>query len=149
MSDIHYNFYKDEEKTNWVCTKCIKNKRKENSIHDILKEIKKSNEDDKETMRQERKQMMDTMKEFTDGMMKQLTDQLKKMEDKIENKMNDKIRTAERGMILKLNDEMDERFEKFKRKNNIILYGLPESKKENENDRLIEDIENLEYCLKK
>ena len=149
MSDIQYNFYKDEEKTNWVCTNCIKNKKEENSIRDILKDIKKSSEDDRENMKQERNQMMDMMKQFTDGMMKQLTDQINRLEDKIETKMNDKIRTSERGMMLKLNDEMDERFERLKRKNNVILYGLPESKKENVNDRLIEDIEKTRVLLEK
>ena len=157
MSDIHYNLYKDdkENKINWVCTNCIKAKKEENSIHSMLKEIKKKNDDNNETIRQERetsrqeredsrlerKQMMD--------MMKQLTDQMKKLEDKMESKMDDKLKTSEREMALKVSNEIDEKLERFRRKNNIVLYGVPESKKGNENDRMKEDIEKTNLLLEK
>ena len=141
MSDIHYNFYKNEEKINWVCTNCITTKKEENSIHDILKDIRKKSEDESENIRQERKQMLD--------MMKQLTEQMKKMEDKIDNKINDKLQTSEREMMIRINNELDERFEKLKRKNNIILYGIPESDGENDDDRLKEDIKKTNELFEK
>ena len=164
MSDIQYNFYKEDKdaKVNWACTNCIKAKKEENSIHTMLKEIKKKNDENNETIRQEReisRQERETSRQEREAssqerrqmmdMMKHLADQMKNMENRMENKVTDMLKTSEREMILKVNNEMDERFERFKRKNNLVLYGVPESRKGNDNDRMKEDIERTNLLLEK
>ena len=59
-------------------------------------------------------------------MMKKLGDQMSGLEKLFEDKIDMKFKVAEKSMMSKINEEVEEKLEVFKRRKNIIVYGIPE-----------------------
>ena len=130
LNDATYKFYKKENQP-WACSSCIKSKKEENEIRNLIMKIVEEKEEDRE----ERVLMM--------NMMKKMCDRIEALEKILEAKMIEKIKASEKAILLKVNQDMEERFEKFKRRKNIVVYGMPERENINETDRLDVDQTNI------
>ena len=98
--------------------------------------------EDKEADKEERVLMM--------NMLEKVFDQVSNMEKIMEGKiklMNERIEKNEKDILLKVNQEMEERFEKFKRRKNIVVYGMPEREDRSSNERLETDNSNIRKLL--
>ena len=151
MSEQMYNFYKINESAPWVCKDCIEKKKEEKNIHELLTEIG-------ETSKKERSEMKDIMKGLGERMvkmedeqnkkMKEFGEQINRIEGKIEEKIKENMKNSETDIMLKLNHEMEEKLERFKRRNNLIIYGLPECKNGDEDERLRVDTSRIDKLFR-
>ena len=158
MEDQAYNFYKTYEKINWVCCKCIKEKKEENSLYDLIAGMMKSNEEEKKAHKSEKNEMINMMKELNVKMtkmeedqnikMNKIFEQINKIEDKIDEKVNEKLKISEKEILSKVNNEIDEKMERLKRRNNLIIYGMPECKNKGKEDMQRADVQNVEKLLR-
>ena len=140
MEDQAYNFYKNYEKINWVCCNCIKEKKEENSLYDLIAGMMKSSEEEKKAHKNEKSEMINMMKELNVKMtkmegdqndkMNKIFEQINKIEEKIDDKVNEKLKISEKEILSKVNSEIDEKMERLKRSKNLIIYGMPECKNE-------------------
>ena len=135
LNDATYKFYKRETQP-WACSNSIKSKREDSEMRDLIMKMVEEREEDRE----ERVAMM--------NMMKRMCDQMSELEKILENKMNQKIKKSEEAILLKVNQDMEEKLEKFKRRKNIVLYGMPERENSNENDRFEVDHANIKKLLR-
>ena len=121
MSDASYKLLK-KENLPWVCLKCIKAQREENNLRELLSELMRNFEQEKEKYREERAMLL--------MMMKKMSDQMTGLEKVIEEKINEKIKVSERDILTKVIGDMEEKFENFKRRKNLIVHGIPENEDE-------------------
>ena len=69
-----------------------------------------------------------------------ICEQITKLEDKMDEKINQKFKSSEKEILQNVNNEIDERMERFKRRNNLIIYGLEENgKKDREEAQKIDE----------
>ena len=158
MTDLIYNFYKNNEKMSWVCNTCIKEKKETKKLEDLITGMVKRNEEEKITSKKERDEMMNEVKDLGKTMTKiqeeqntklrELSEQISKIEGKTDEKINERIKSSEKDILLKLNSEMDEKMEKFKRRSNIILYGVPECTDKEQDERIKSDIQKIERLFR-
>ena len=94
---------------------------------------------EREESDRERTQLMEMMR----GMNKQITE----LEKKIEGRVNEKIKSIEKDILIKVNEEVNQKLEKFERRKNIIIYGLPESEGKDEKERCKIDHENIKQLI--
>ena len=50
MAEDAYSFYQKNEKMNWVCCTCIKEKKDDNSLHELIAGMVKKSEEEKMEM---------------------------------------------------------------------------------------------------
>ena len=135
MSDATYKFY-IKEILQWVCPTCIKNQKEANGLYEMMIMMMK---EDREKDREDREMMM--------TMMKRMSEQMSGLEKIIEQKIKEKIEVSEKEILIKLNEEMEERLEKFKRRKNIIIYGMPDKGGRNDKDKFEIDCQNIKKLL--
>ena len=135
MNDAIYKFYSKENQP-WACSKCIENKREKNELYDLVMNMMKNNEEERE----ERALMM--------SMMKKMCEQLSGLEKIMEDKINKKLKKNENDLLIKVNEEMEESLEKFKRRKNLVIYGMIEKKCENEKEKCEADCMNIKKLLR-
>ena len=138
ISDSNYKIYK-KESLQWVCPTCMKAKKDVNGLYQSMIEMIKSSEEDRENDKEEREMMM--------TMMKKMSLQISGLEKIIDDKINEKIKLTENEILTKINEEMEERLEKFKRRKNIIVYGVAEREGRNEKERFETDCKNIKDLL--
>ena len=129
MNDASYKFFM-KEKLQWVCSDCIKSKREENELRELVLEMIEKSDEEKENEKEERALMM--------MMIKKMSEQMTGMEKMIEDKINEKIKISEKcsmEKIIKMERDVDEKFEAFRRRKNIIVYGMPEKDERDEKKR--------------
>ena len=150
VTEHAYNFYQNNDKLPWVCNRCIKEKKEENNLYELITGMVKQNEEEKKEMICMLKELSRKMTKIENDQtikMQQLSEQMAKIEDKLEEKVNEKLKLAENEMMLKINLEMDEKLERMKRKNNLVIYGMKESINENSEERLKLDLQKVEKLL--
>ena len=157
MNEATYKFY-GTENLPWVCKNCLKAKKGENEIYQLVASMIKISEEKEEKSNVERKEMVDmmkTMKEMTMSMNEKinnleskLDNKIDNLENKLDNKIKEKFKETEMDTLRKLNAEMDEKFEKFKRRRNLVLYGLPESSGRDDEEKQKGDTEKLGRLMK-
>ena len=137
LNDATYKFFEKENQP-WACSSCIKSKKEDNELRNLIMKMVEEKEEDRE----ERALMM--------SMMNKMCDRISGLEKILEAKMNEKIKTSEKVILLKVNQDMEERFEKFKRRKNVVIYGMPEREDgtSNENERLEADNANIKKLLR-
>ena len=151
VTEQAYNFYQNNDKLPWVCNKCIKEKKEENNLYELITGMVKQNEEEKKEMIYMLKELSKKMTKMENDQatkMQQLSEQMTKMEDKMERRMNEKIKLAEGEMMLKINSEMEEKLERVKRKNNLVIHGMKESINGDNEERLKLDMQKVEKLLK-
>ena len=139
MSDTNYKVYR-KDSIQWVCQTCIKAQKEANALYEMIIVMMKNAEEDKEKDREEREIMMMTLKK--------VSEQMSGLEKIIEEKINEKMKSSKIEILTKMNEEMEERLEKFKRRKNIIVYGMSEKEGGNEKERYENDCKNVKNLLK-
>ena len=81
-------------------------------------------------------------------MVKKMSEQMTSMERTIEDKINEKIKISEKYTMEKINEDVEEKLEAFRRRKNIILYGMPEEKNKDDRNRCEIDEANIKNLLK-
>ena len=76
-------------------------------------------------------------------------DILNEVECKIQGKIDEKMEEIEKKITKQIEEKSEEQEEREKRKNNLIIFQLPESKKETKEDREEEDIRAAHNILSK
>ena len=142
MNDASYKMFK-RENLPWVCPECISGKRDEKGLHELILSMLNNAKEEKE----ERAMMM--------MMLKKLSEQMISLEKTIEDKINEKIKISEKRTmekinenVEKMNENVDEKLEAFRRRKNIIVYGMPEEKNEDHKSRCEIDDTNIKNLLK-
>ena len=136
MNDLQYNLYKGDNSLDWVCKNCIKNSKEEHGVYELISKMMKKNEEDNKKERGEMKDMM-----------KKLSSQMKNMEDKLESKIEEKVKKSEKEIMTKVQVEVDEKLERYARKNNLIIYGMPECREGGEENRERMDKQNIRELM--
>ena len=138
MKEDTYKLYANEN-LQWVCQACINIRREENNLLEIVREMKQMAETERERNMEERMKIMQ--------MMQKMSGQVTELENKVENMVNEKIKKVEDNILGKVNNEIDEKLEKFKRRKNLVVYGLPESNGRNDKERNEEDMNSIKNMI--
>ena len=77
-----------------------------------------------------------------------MCEQLSGLEKIMEDKINKKLKKNENDLLIKVNEEMEESLEKFKRRKNLVIYGMLEKKGENEKEKYEADCMNIKKLLR-
>ena len=139
MDQAIYEFHTKED-VQWVCKMCIRTRKEENEIYELVSQMIELNKMEKEKNEIERSQLLE--------MMRRMSDQMTGLDKKMESKINEKLKYVERDILVKVNDVVEEKLEKFKKRKNIAIYGLPEGEDKDEKQRLKCDDKNIKELIR-
>ena len=134
MNDATYEIYSNET-VKWVCNWCIRSRKEENEMFELIGKMIEMNKMEKEKSETERAQLME--------MLRKMSDQIDGIEKIVETKITEKVKKVEKDILSKVKEDIEQKFEKFKRRKNIVIYGLPEGKGINETERSKSDYESI------
>ena len=152
MKDVSYKMYK-KENLQWVCQECISTQREMNGLREIMLELMRNFEKEKEKDREERAMNLEEKEKDREEiamivmMMKKMSNQMTGLERMVEEKINEKIKESKRDIMATINEEMEEKFENFRRRKNLIVYGIPEIENEDENKKNETDHAHIKNLL--
>ena len=115
-------------------------KKEENDMFELISQMIEMNKLEKERNERERAQLLE--------MMRKMSDQITGLEKKVESKIDEKFKKVEKEILIKVNEDIDQRFEKFKRRKNLVIYGLPEGVGKEEREKHRSDDESIKVLIK-
>ena len=77
-----------------------------------------------------------------------MSDQITGLEKNMESKIDEKFKKVKKEILIKVNEDIDQRFEKFKRRKNIVIYGLPEGVGKEEREKHRSDDESIKELMR-
>ena len=134
MGEATYDIYSNET-IHWVCKMCVKSRKEENEVLELIGGMIEMNKMEKEKNESERAQIME--------MLKKMSDQIDGLEKIVEAKISEKVKNVEKVILAKVNEDIEQKLEKFKRRKNIVIYGLPEGKGKDDKERGKSDNESI------
>ena len=161
MTEKAYEVFSEEVDLPWFCKKCTSEKAERDKICNMMKElkdeIKEMKAEMKESKTKDKKEraelisIIDTLKEEKNyekkekaeltEVIKELRDQNKnmisrmtKMENYLIAKIEEENDKNKREIEDKINKELEEKFERHGKKQNLVLYGVEENEKQDEKE---------------
>ena len=134
--------YKHYSKGNlqWVCEICMKVKIDNTQMYEMIGDLLKMTKIERKNNEQERAQLIE--------MMKDMSEKITMLEGVILKKVNEKVKGIEKDVIIKVKEEIGQELEKFKRRKNIVIYGLPEGEGRTEKEAYQMDHDNVQQLIR-
>ena len=93
---------------------------------------------EREEIRRERKEAEKDRSKVAE-IMKLMSEKIEDLAQCVENKINEKIKFIEKDIMAKVNEEVKQEVEKFRRRKNLVIYGLAENEERDEKEKLKSD----------
>ena len=112
-----------------------------NQMMELYKRESEINEKEREEAEREREEIRRERKEAEKDrskvaeIMKLMSEKIEDLAQCVENKINEKIKLIEKDIMAKVNEEVKQEVEKFRRRKNLVIYGLAESEERDEKEK--------------